>query len=190
MLAKKFNKKFSQRFHDITEDLRKKTGHVSIANTFKVIAKENDLPGLADNFHEYFHRFDFKGFLFHKAREVLEHLQSFGKVVVFTEGQKHYQLLKIKKSGVFGIVFGNVEIFASDKPGNLKALFSKYPAEINYLIEDKPEILIKVKKIYGDKIQTIHVCQGHYSKSCRNDNFGLKVASFDELLKIHFPIAT
>lgn len=187
IISERYGAKFTNRFLAINQKLREQKGYVDFPTTIDQIAKENN-PKLVTELHGLFHNFKFKDCLFNKAEEVVKYLTTFGQVVVITEGDRHYQTIKVKNSGIWKLVSGNVEIPLKDKVAHLSKFLKKYPSKIYYFIEDKPEVLKKISELYSDKIKTIHVCQGHYSSICQMGIFDLTVKSLKDLLKISFPL--
>lgn len=187
-MSKKYGHKFTNRFLAINKNLREEKGYVDFPATIDQIVKEEDSPALTRELHDLFHNFNFKDCLFDKAAEVIKHLSKFGEVVVLTEGDSHYQTIKIKSSGIWNLAGGRVEIPLKDKVSHLNQFLKKYPSDTYYFIEDKPEILKKIGDLYPGKIKTIHVCQGHYSPICQMGIFDLTVKSLKDLLKISFPL--
>ncbi|MBI2326741.1 hypothetical protein HYU92_00310 [Candidatus Curtissbacteria bacterium] len=187
-ISKEYGRKFINRFLAINQKLREEKGYVDFSSTIDQIAKEENKPELKDKLHYLFHNFKFKDSLFSKAGTVIKYLGTFGQVVVITEGDRHYQEIKIKSSGIWNLVDGNVEIPIFDKVSHLSEFLKKYPSDVYYFIEDKPEVLKEIRDLYKDKIKTIHVCQGHYSPICQMGIFDLTVKSLKDLLKINFPL--
>lgn len=185
LLKENFGSKISQEFTSSYEKIREQKGRVDFPATIEKAAKNK--PD-SEEIHNLFHSFDFSSCLFDEAKETISYLKKFGTVVIVSEGEKHYQTLKIKKSGIWTTVNGKVEIPTDSKVKNLKYLMSKYKSNAFYLIEDKPEILKEVRNTYGPKIKTIHICQGHYSPICKEENFDLTVNSLKELKNLQFPL--
>lgn len=184
ILTLRYGQNFTKEFIATHDQVRQKLGSVNFPLTIRKVAKA-DLK-LNKELHHVFHTFDFAGSLFDKAEEVIIHLQKFGQVIVITEGDSHYQTIKIKTSGIWDLVGGRVEIPLKDKVAHLPEFLKKYPSDIYYFIEDKPEVLKKVRALYKGKIKTIHVCQGHYSSICEMGIFDITVKSLSELLNVKF----
>lgn len=188
IISRKYGRNFTNRFLEINKKLRGEKGYVDFPATIKQITKEENKPKLAHELHDLFHNFKFKDCLFDKTEKVIKYLGSFGRVVIITEGDRHYQEIKIKSSGIWDLVDGMVEIPLKDKVSHFPEFLEKYPSDIYYFIEDKPAVLKKIRDLYSSKIKTIHVCQGHYSAICEMDIFDITVKSLSELLGINFPL--
>lgn len=186
ILTLKYGQNFAKEFIATHDQVRQKLGSVNFPLTIKKVANA-DLK-LNKELHHVFHTFDFADSLFDKAEEVIIHLQKFGQVIVITEGDSHYQTIKIKTSGVWNLVGGSVEIPLKDKVAHLSLFLEKYSSDTYYFIEDKPEVLKKIGDLYKGKIKTIHVCQGHYSLICQMGVFDLTIKSLKDLLHIKFPL--
>lgn len=186
IISKKYGRNFTNRFLGINKKLRDEKGYVDFPATIKQIAKGENKPKLAKELHDLFHNFNFKDCLFDKTEKVIKHLGSFGQVVIVTEGDRHYQEIKIKSTGIWNLVEGKIEIPIKDKVAHLPEFLKKYPSDTYYFIEDKPEVLKKVYDLYKGKIKTVHVCQGHYSPICETGIFDITVKSLSELLNVKF----
>lgn len=187
-LFKKFGSVIVKKFIDYYDKTREEKGYVNYLETIKRVSKELKRPDIDDELHWFFDGFDFRSCLFPAAENVLKHLKEFGKVVIFTEGDEHAQKVKIKRSGVWGIVSGQVEIPLIKKVNFILKLRNKYAADIYYVIDDKPEILKEIIDLKNKRLKTIHVCQGHYSSLCKKERFNLTVSSIDKLLEVNFPL--
>lgn len=185
IISKKYGREFTNRFLALNQKLRDEKGYVDFPFTIDQIAKEESKPEIKNRLHELFHSFKFKDCLFDKTEKVIKHLSNIGQVVVVTEGDRHFQTVKIKSSGIWNLVAGNVEIPLKDKISYLPKFLKKYPSDLYYFIEDKPEVLKKIHDLYKDKIKTIHVCQGHYSPICDLGIFDITVKSLPELLEVN-----
>lgn len=186
IMSKKYGQQFTDRFLAINQQLREEKGYVDFPGTIEQIAKEEKGPELVDKLHDLFHNFNFQDCLFSKTAEVIKYLGNFGRAVIVTEGDSHYQKIKIKNSGIWDLVGGKVEIPLKDKVAHLAQFIKKYSSDIYYFIEDKPEVLKEVHDLYKGEIKTIHVCQGHYSQICQLGLFDITVKYLAELLNIKF----
>jgi FMN phosphatase YigB (HAD superfamily) len=100
--------------------------------------------------------------LFQDAIKVIEHVQEWGPAVILSDGDVVFQPLKISRSGLANAVSGRVLIYVH-KEQELDDVAQRYPAEHYVLVDDKLRILAAVKKIWGSRVTTIFVRQGHYA---------------------------
>lgn len=130
-----------------------------------------------------FQNIEFKHALYPQASDVIKHLKTIGKVVLFTEGDDVYQKMKLEKSGLSELSDG-VELY-KHKLDHLKEIVGKYKNHKAIFIEDRSDILQKIKKLLPE-VFTIEVCQGHYATSDHREHEKLDktIGSISELLKI------
>ena len=100
--------------------------------------------------------------LFPDAIKVIEHVQQWGPAVILSDGDVVFQPLKISRSGLANAVSGRVVIYVH-KEQELDDVAQRYPAKHYVLVDDKLRILAAVKKIWGSRVTTIFVRQGHYA---------------------------
>jgi len=100
--------------------------------------------------------------LFPDALRVIEHVQQWGPAVILSDGDVVFQPLKISRSGLANAVAGRVLIYVH-KEEELDDVEQRYPAEHYVLVDDKLRILTAVKKLWGLRVTTVFVRQGHYA---------------------------
>jgi FMN phosphatase YigB (HAD superfamily) len=100
--------------------------------------------------------------VFPDALKAIEHVQQWGPAVILSDGDVVFQPLKISRSGLGNAVSGRVLIYVH-KEQELDDVEQRYPAEHYMLIDDKLRILTAVKKLWGSRVTTIFVRQGHYA---------------------------
>lgn len=187
-MAKKYGLDVAESYMEEFNLVRQDKGYVDIQETIKRVSEKFNNQDLENRIHQFFDSFDFKKCLFNNSGKVVKHLQKYGNVVILTEGDKHAQAVKIKSSGIWDLVNGNVEIPLKNKVDHLFKILNKYPADTYYFIEDKPEILKEILDEKKKNLKTIHVCQGHYSPVCKKEKFDLTIESLDKLLEFSFPL--
>lgn len=131
-----------------------------------------------------FQNIEFQHALYPKAYQVLKHLKTLGKVVLFTEGDKVYQKMKIEKSGLAERV--DEIILYEHKLEHLSEIMKRYEGFTIIVIEDRADTLIKIKQQFP-KIIAIEVRQGHYATADHDLHKALDktVNSIEELLSLY-----
>jgi len=89
-------------------------------------------------------------------------VKQFGRPVILSDGDVVFQPLKIRRSGLFAAMDGDVLIYVH-KEFELDDILERYPAESYVLIDDKLRILTAVKKVWGSRVTTVFPRQGHYA---------------------------
>jgi FMN phosphatase YigB (HAD superfamily) len=108
--------------------------------------------------------YPFANRLFPESLDVIEHLSAWGPTVILTDGDVVFQPRKIERSGLFDAVEGRVLIYIH-KERELEDVERRYPAEHYVLVDDKVRILTAVKKVWGERLTTVFVRQGHYARA-------------------------
>ncbi len=134
-----------------------------------------DYPRTLARFHEAFPEdrayaelagrvlcYGYERHLFPGVRETLAHLGKLGTVVILSDGDPVYQPAKIARAGLAGMVGGNVLVYAH-KEEHLEEIVKRFPAGRYVLVDDKPRLLSAAKEVLGDRLVTLHVCQGKYA---------------------------
>jgi hypothetical protein len=96
------------------------------------------------------------------AFEAVAHVKRWGDPVILSDGDAVFQPVKIDHSGLARAFDGRVLIFIH-KEQELEAVERLHPARRYVLIDDKLRILTAVKKIWGERVTTVFVAQGHYA---------------------------
>ena len=128
--------------------------------------------------------------LFPDALKVIERVQQWGSAVIFSDGDVVFQPLKINRSGLGNAVSGRVLIYVH-KEQELDDVEQRYPAEHYVFVDDKLRILADAKKIWGSRVTTIFVRQGHYAAdpkilaSCPPAD--ISIGEIGDLLKYQLP---
>lgn len=100
--------------------------------------------------------------LYPRAIETLHHLKTIGTVFIFSEGDMVYQKMKIEKSGI-AVAVDDTFLF-THKLDHLPEIIHRYKDTPLVFIDDRDDKLQKIKQQFP-AVQTIVVCQGHYTNA-------------------------
>ena len=89
-------------------------------------------------------------------------MRPWGPAVILSDGDAVFQPRKVERSGLWRAVEDRVLIYIH-KEQELDDVERLYPARHYVLIDDKLRILAAVKKIWGERVTTVFVKQGHYA---------------------------
>jgi FMN phosphatase YigB (HAD superfamily) len=152
----------AQEYWRIFEQLRSELGYADYLGALQRYRAKHPrtlhLLGVSDFFINY----PFAERLFPEAIKAIEHVQQWGPAVILSDGDVVFQPLKVNRSGLANAVSGRVLIYVH-KEQELDDVEQRYPAEHYVLVDDKLRILAAVKKIWGSRVTTIFVRQGHYA---------------------------
>jgi FMN phosphatase YigB (HAD superfamily) len=100
--------------------------------------------------------------LFPNALAVIERMKQLGAVVILSDGDAVFQPHKIRRSGLYDAVNGNVLIYVH-KERELDDVMERFPADHYIMVDDKPSILNAIKQILGPRITTVLARQGCFA---------------------------
>jgi FMN phosphatase YigB (HAD superfamily) len=106
--------------------------------------------------------YPFVDLLYPRALEVLAHAGRVGQTVILSDGDVVFQPRKIERSTLRRAVADRV-LICIHKEQELAEVERVYPAHHYVLIDDKPRILAAVKQVWGQRVTTVFVRQGHYA---------------------------
>jgi hypothetical protein len=161
-LAVEYGEEARDRYWAIFEQIRAELGHVDYLGAIQRWRMDaiNDprVPLLSNFLIQYpFHRRVFPG-----ALDAIDHLDRIGRTVILSDGDVVFQPLKVRRAGLWDAVAGRVLIFIN-KEKHTADVERFYPAAHYVLIDDKLRIHAAVKQLWGDKVTTVFVRQGHYA---------------------------
>jgi FMN phosphatase YigB (HAD superfamily) len=169
-IVRKLGRELGDRFWAIYELMRQERDYVDFPATIERFHLEHPeaqrLPAVA----AVLTNLPFDRYLYPGALETLAALRALGPVVIVSDGDAVYQPRKIRRSGVAAAVDGQVLVFAH-KQAQLPEVQRRYPADHYVLIDDKPNILADVKRLWGDRVTTVLVNQGQYAHSAARPTY-------------------
>lgn len=152
----------ARRYWTVFEQLRSELGYADYLGALQRCRSEypHDLRLLTVS--RFLIDYPFSDRLFPNTLAVIERVSQWGVAVLLTDGDVVFQPRKIDRSGLHEAVGGRVLIYVH-KEQELADVEARYPADHYVLVDDKLRILAAVKKIWGPRVTTIFVRQGHYA---------------------------
>ena len=114
---------------------------------------------------DLFMQFPFADYIYPGALETIAWLQTFGPVVILSDGDPVFQPNKINRAGLASAVDGHVLVY-THKEEHLIEIAAAFPADRYLLIEDKPSVIERLTARadeLGAPLQTVLVRQGKYA---------------------------
>jgi len=108
--------------------------------------------------------------LYPRTLETIAHLSTLGQTVILSDGDIVFQPRKVQRSGLWRAVDGRV-IVGLHKERSLDDMRSRFPASHYVMVDDKPTLLVAMKRLLGAELTTVFVRQGHYAAESRNAVF-------------------
>jgi FMN phosphatase YigB (HAD superfamily) len=169
----------ARRFWELYEKVRTERGVVDYPETLARVHRA--IPDAPAGLDDVVWGLAYEEFLYPNALEVVSRLWTMCTPVVLTDGDALYQPMKIARSGITGAVRGNVLVF-DHKDEHRAEVSARYPADGYVLVDDRAEILSRVKRQWGQRVLTVHVRQGHYGADPAPTAPDLSIRSIGELM--------
>ncbi len=157
-----FGGEVCDRYWEIFEELRAEQGYADYLQTLQRYRLEELHDARLLRMSSYLVDYPFANRLYPGSLDAIEHAQSFGKAVVLSDGDAVFQPRKVERSGIFEAVRRSV-IILIHKEQSLEYVESVHPADHYVMLDDKLRILTAMKEIWGDRLTTVFVKQGHYA---------------------------
>lgn len=151
-----------QRYFALFEELRTDLGYADYLGALQRYRLEYPRDPHLLTVSHFLAYYPFGNRLFPNAIAAVRHVKQWGDAVVLSDGDVVFQPLKIERSGIGASVDGNVLIYVH-KEGELDDVEQRHPADHYVMIDDKLRILTEIKKIWGARVTTVFVRQGHYA---------------------------
>jgi phosphoglycolate phosphatase-like HAD superfamily hydrolase len=146
----------------VFEDLRSELGYADYLGALQRYRKDNLHDPRLLCLGGFLLDYPFAGRLYPGALEALAHAASLGTTAILSDGDVVFQPRKIDRSGIRRAVQGRVLVYIH-KEDELADVEQFYPADRYVLVDDKLRILTAVKRIWGARVTTVFVRQGHYA---------------------------
>ena len=161
-LEKEVGHEGQQRYWAFFEELRAELGYADYLGALQRYRSEYPRDPHLLTVSDFLVEYPFAHRLFPNSLDVIDHVKQFGRPVILSDGDVVFQPLKIRRSGLFAAVDGDVLIYVH-KEFELDDVVERHPADSYVLIDDKLRILTAVKKAWGRRVTTVFPRQGHYA---------------------------
>jgi FMN phosphatase YigB (HAD superfamily) len=162
-LKREIGPKRARCYWTLFEQLRIQLGYADYLGALQRFRSEypHD-PGLL-TVSRFLINYPFANRLFPTSLDVIEHVKQCGTAVLLSDGDVVFQPRKVDRSGLYEAVDGHVLIYLH-KEHELADVEARYPADHYVMVDDKLHILAAIKKIWGLRVTTVFVRQGHYAR--------------------------
>jgi hypothetical protein len=161
-LTRAFGAERQERYWTLFEQLRSELGYADYLGALQRYRVENPRDPHLLEVSSFLVDYPFADRLFPGALKVIEHLNGWGPTVILSDGDVVFQPRKVERSGLFAAVDGRVLIYIH-KERELEDVEHRCPARHYVLVDDKVRILTAVKSLWGPRVTTVFVRQGHYA---------------------------
>jgi len=147
----------------IFEQLRRELGYADYLGALQRFRLEKMHDPRVLRMSSWLVDYPFADRLYAGALNVINYVQQWGPAVILSDGDAVFQPRKVERSGLRAAFDGRVLIYVH-KERELAEVERIYPARRYVMIDDKLRILNAVKKIWGERVTTVFVRQGHYAR--------------------------
>jgi FMN phosphatase YigB (HAD superfamily) len=161
-LETEFGSAARDRYWAIFETLRSELGYADYLGALQRYRLEDpDDPALL-RMSSFLIDYPFPSQLYPGALASLAHCGRHGPTAILSDGDVVFQPRKVTRSGLWDAVEGRVMIYLH-KEKMLDSVERRYPARHYVMVDDKLRILTAMKEVWGSKLTTVFVRQGHYA---------------------------
>jgi len=161
-LQSEFGRPARERYWKIFETLRSELGYADYLGALQRYRSEDpDDPQLLRT-AAFLIDYPFESRLFPGALKAISHCRRVGLTAILSDGDVVFQPRKVMRSGLWDAVEGRVLIYLH-KEQMLEAVARHYPAKHYVMVDDKLRLLDAMKQVWGARLTTIFVRQGHYA---------------------------
>jgi FMN phosphatase YigB (HAD superfamily) len=149
-------------YWDIFEQLRSELGYADYLGALERFRLEKMHDPRVLRMSSWLVDYPFADRLYSGAFNAISHVQQWGPVVIFSDGDAVFQPRKIERSGLWAAFEDRVLIYVH-KERELAEVERLYPAKRYVMIDDKLRILNAVKQVWGERVTSVFPRQGHYA---------------------------
>lgn len=161
-LASEFGAESRDRYWTIFEQLRAELGYADYLGALQRYRLANLNEPRLLLMSSFLVDYPFADRLYPGALEAIAKLRSVGTPVILSDGDVVFQPRKVQRSGLWQAVEGRVLIYVH-KEQMLDAVAQCFPARHYVMVDDKLRILDAMKRVWGERLTSVFVRQGHYA---------------------------
>jgi FMN phosphatase YigB (HAD superfamily) len=162
-LEEAFGAECQERYWQIFEQLRAELGYSDYLGALQRYRIEHPREPHLIEISLFLVDYPFADRLYPGALDVVSRLRRRGMTVILSDGDVVFQPRKVARSGLLDAVEGHVLIYIH-KEQMLDDVERRYPAGHYVMVDDKLRILASMKTVWGRRLTTVFVRQGHYAR--------------------------
>jgi FMN phosphatase YigB (HAD superfamily) len=163
-LAAQLGQDRAERYWTVFEELRAALGYADYLGALQRLPGAHPHEPLLLETSGYLIDYPFAERVYAGALETVRRLNELGQAVILSDGDVVFQPHKIRRSGVWAAVDGDVLVYVH-KERELDDVERRYPAEQYVIVDDKLRILDAIKRDWQSRVTTVFLRQGHYARS-------------------------
>jgi FMN phosphatase YigB (HAD superfamily) len=150
------------RYWAIFEELRTNLGYADYLGALERYRVEQPHDHRVMQIAPWLVDYPFADRLYSGALDAVKHVERWGFPVILSDGDAVFQPVKIARSNLARAFSDRVLIYVH-KEQELEQVERVRPARRYVMVDDKLRILTAMKKIWGPRLTTVFVRQGHYA---------------------------
>ena len=161
-LTSAFGEASQQQYWRFFEELRSEVGYADYLGALQRFRLEHPVDPQVLAISRYLIDYPFADRLYPGALELIANLATSGTPVILSDGDAVFQPRKIDRSGLWAAVDGRVLVYIH-KEKMLNDVERRFPAGRYVMVDDKLRLLTAIKQVWGARVTTVFVRQGHYA---------------------------
>jgi FMN phosphatase YigB (HAD superfamily) len=161
-LAAQLGQERAERYWTIFEELRSELGYADYLGALQRLRGAYPHETHLLEASTYVIEYPFADRVYAGALDTVRRLNELGRTVILSDGDVVLQPHKIRRSGVWAAVDGDVLVYVH-KEHELDDVERRYPADHYVIVDDKLRILDAIKRDWGSRVTTVFLRQGHYA---------------------------
>jgi FMN phosphatase YigB (HAD superfamily) len=161
-LAAQLGEERAERYWTIFEELRTELGYADYLGALQRLRRAYPHETHLLEASTYVLEYPFAERVYTGALATLRRLNELGRTVILSDGDVVLQPHKIRRSGVWAAVDGDVLVYVH-KEHELDDVERRYPADHYVIVDDKLRILDAIKRAWDRRVTTVFLKQGHYA---------------------------
>ena len=161
-LVTAFGEERAQEYWDIFEECRQRLGYADYLGALQQYRLKHPRHPRLLGISLFLLDYPFATRLYPGSLDLLRSLTGRGPVAILSDGDVVFQPRKVERSGLWKAVDGRVLIYIH-KEQMLDDVQQRYPARRYVMVDDKVWLLAAMKQIWGERLRTVFVRQGHYA---------------------------
>lgn len=160
-IRREFGPSLADEFWAVYEEVRDQLDHVDYPEVLRRFCAGPVPTAVAGRLSELVNAVPYDRYRYPGALEALAHLGAIGTTVIVSDGDHTYQPRKIVNAGLAAAV-GDRVVITTHKEEELDGVRARFPSDRYVMIDDKPSILVNIKRRNPVHFRTILVRQGKY----------------------------
>jgi FMN phosphatase YigB (HAD superfamily) len=161
-LAARLGQQRAERYWTIFEERRNEFGYSDYLGALQRLRSAYPHEAHLLETAAYLIEYPFAERVYPGALDTVRRLNELGRTVILSDGDVVFQSHKIRRSGVWAAVDGNVLVYVH-KERELDDVERRYPAEHYVIVDDKLRILDAIKHDWDSRATTVFLRQGHFT---------------------------